>query len=211
MLPEIVKRIAAASERAGRKPEEITLVAVTKGRTVEEIETAVLKHGHRILAENRVQEWRRKAVALNNIEWHLVGNLQRNKVKYCSKASLIHSLNSKRLADALQLQGSKRNHCFHTLIEVNMPGEEAKQGIMPEDVAVLLDYTRTLDNVVVDGLMGMAPFNPDPEASRPTFQDLRTLRDELHLEVLSMGMSGDFEVAIEEGATLVRIGSALFA
>jgi len=210
MFPEVMERIANASKRSGRNIEDITLVAVTKGRSLQEIETAVLSHGHRILAENRIQEWRKKASSLKGIEWHLVGNLQRNKVKYCTEVNLIHSLNSHKLADALELQGLKLNHRFRTLIEVNMTGEATKLGIEPENAAALLDYTRTLKHVSVEGLMGMAPFNPNPEMSRASFQRLRKLCNELGLSVLSMGMSGDFEVAIEEGATIVRIGSSLF-
>ncbi len=210
MFPEVMERIANASKRSGRNIEDITLVAVTKGRSLQEIETAVLSHGHRILAENRIQEWRKKASSLKGIEWHLVGNLQRNKVKYCTEANLIHSLNSHKLANALELQGLKLNHRFRTLIEVNMTGEATKLGIEPENAAALLDYTRTLKHVSVEGLMGMAPFNPNPEMSRASFQRLRKLCNELGLSVLSMGMSGDFEVAIEEGATIVRIGSSLF-
>ena len=211
MFSEVMKRIDEASNRSGRKPEDITLVAVTKGRSLQEIESAVLRHSHRILGENRIQEWRTKTSLLSNIEWHLVGNLQRNKVKYCAEASLIHSLNSHKLADALELQGAKLNHSFRTLIEVNITGEETKQGIRPEDVKALLRHTQTLQHVSVEGLMGMAPFDPDPEMSRPSFRRLCNLRNELGLEILSMGMSGDFEVAIEEGATIVRIGSSLFS
>ena len=185
-------------------------MAVTKGRTVAEIEAAVLRFGHRILGENRVQEWRDKAARLADIEWHLIGNLQRNKVKYCTGATLIHSLNSERLADTMEAQGQRRDHLFRTLVEVNVAAETSKQGVDPSEAAALVRYAQNLDHVEVIGLMCMAPYHPDPEAARPSFQALRQLRDKLDLEALSMGMSGDFEVAIEEGATLVRIGSALF-
>ena len=210
MLPRILERMSAAAHRVGRDPTETALVAVTKGRTVGEIEREVLRYGHHILGENRVQEWRKKAFGLEGVEWHLIGNLQRNKVKYCTGAHLIHSLNSRRLADALEAYGEKRDHLFRTLIEVNVSGEVSKQGVDPEGAPELLHYVRSLDHVTVEGLMCMAPYHPDPEAARPSFRTLRVLGERLKLDVLSMGMSSDFEVAIEEGSTLVRVGSALF-
>ena len=203
-------RIEAACQRVGRDPATVKLVAVTKGHDANAINQAVLCHGHRVLGENRVQEWQEKAEQLSDIEWHFIGNLQRNKVKYCEGFSLIHSLNSQRLADELQRQGEKRGHTFHALVEVNVAGEDSKHGIDPEAAADLVAYAQTLSQVRVDGLMTMAPYSDEPEASRPYFAKLRALRDKLSLGELSMGMSGDFEVAVEEGATLVRVGSALF-
>ncbi len=210
MFTELQKRIEAVCHRAGRDPAEITLVAVSKGHSAAEIEAAILRFGHRILGENRVQEWREKAKQLPNIDWHFIGNLQSNKVKHCTGFSLIHSLNSKRLATVMEEQGQKRNHCFRVMIEVNISGEASKHGLPPSDVAELLHYTQSLPHVEVCGLMTMAPYATNPESSRPIFRALRELRDKLQLKELSMGMSGDFEVAIEEGATYIRVGSALF-
>lgn len=215
MLADVQERLERACERARRDPASVTLVAVTKGHGVTEIERQVLAHGHRILAENRVQEWREKAAKLEGVEWHFIGNLQRNKVKYLTPVRLIHSLASERLAEALELEGAKRDHVFAVLIEVNVAGEAAKQGVPLTEAAALVRYARSLPHLAVRGLMTMAPYADDPEASRPIFRRLRDLRDTLGdtlaLKELSMGMSGDFEVAVEEGATLVRVGSAVFA
>ena len=119
---KIQKRILQACERAGRDPAEVTLVAVTKGHDVSDIERVVLSHGHRVLGENRVQEWRDKSKVLENVEWHFIGNLQTNKVKYCTPFSVIHSLNSVRLADAMQTQGERREHVFRVMVECERGG-----------------------------------------------------------------------------------------
>jgi len=170
---------------------------------------AVLDEGQRIFGENRVQEWRSKQ-ELENIEWHLIGNLQRNKVKYCLPFHTIHSLNSMRLADELNKFGQKKNHVFRVLLEVNTSNEESKQGIAINQLEQLHDYCQKLEFLDLDGLMTMAPYGTNPEEARAYFVKLRELRDRLGLGNLSMGMSGDFEVAIEEGATIVRVGSAVF-
>jgi PLP dependent protein len=210
MFLEVQERIIKTCEQAGRKPSEVKLVAVTKGHTVAEIDKEILQHGHRILGENRIQEWRDKTEQLQDIEWHLIGSLQRNKVKYCLPFSLIHSLNSERLADELQAFGAKKNHVFKVLIEVNVAGEENKMGISLAEATPLVDYAKSLPNISVEGLMTVAPYSDTPDTARPYFVQLRQLRDRLKLRELSVGMSGDFEVAIWEGATIVRIGSALF-
>lgn len=208
---EIQQRLEAACARANRNPADVTLVAVTKGHTVAEIDAAILKHGHTVLGENRVQEWRDKADTLtSDVTWHFIGNLQSNKVKYCSDFAVIHSLNSYKLADKMQQQGEKREHIYPVMIEVNVAGEDSKQGAALEDARTLVRHAQTLSHVHVLGLMTIAPYSDDPETARPYFVRLRELRDELGLVELSMGMSGDFEIAIEEGATYVRIGSALF-
>jgi PLP dependent protein len=207
---QITSRIYAACERVGRDPSEVTLIAVTKGHSPAEIETAVLSHGHRVLGENRIQEWRDKAAQLSDVEWHFIGNLQRNKVKYCKPFRLIHSLNSERLADELSSYATRHDHTFRVLLEVNVAAEKSKQGVALAHAPELVAYIRSLTGIELLGLMTMAPYSENPEDSRPSFQKLRELRDRLALRHLSMGMSGDFEVAIEEGATLVRIGSALF-
>jgi len=205
-------RIAAACARAGRSPEEVTLVAVTKGHDPDEVARRLLARGQHVLAENRVQEWREKHEALpRDVAWHLVGHLQRNKVKYCRTFTLIHSLDSLRLAQALEADGEKHDHVFRVLIQVNVAGETSKYGVASDEVRELYERIGDLPHVEVLGLMTIAPFDDDPERSRGVFRALRNLRDTLSLEALSMGMSGDFEVAVEEGATLVRVGSALFA
>lgn len=206
-------RIGAACRRVGRDPASVRLVAVTKGRPADEIRRRVLSEGLLDLGENRVQEWRDKAAALpREVRWHFVGSLQRNKVKYLADAgvSLVHSLNSRRLADAMDQQGARRGHRFRALIEVDVAGEETKQGIAPSDAGRLLDHCRPLEHLEVVGLMAMAPFSQDPEDARPVFASLRALCDRLELPEASMGMSGDLEVAVEEGATLVRVGTSLF-
>jgi PLP dependent protein len=207
---EVQEKIIKTCEQAGRKPSEVKLVAVTKGHSVEEIDKEILQHGHRILGENRIQEWRDKTEQLSGVEWHLIGNLQRNKVKYCLPFSLIHSLNSARLADELQDVGLKKNHVFRVLVEVNIAGEEQKVGVSLAEATPLADYAKSLSNISVEGLMTVAPYSDTPDTARPYFVQLRQLRDKLSLRELSMGMSGDFEVAIWEGATILRIGSALF-
>ena len=210
MLKEVQARITQACERAGRDPAEVTLVAVTKGHDVGEIERVVLGHGHRALGENRVQEWRDKAKVFKDVEWHFVGNLQTNKVKYCTPFSVIHSLNSTRLADAMQTQGERREHVYRVMVEVNVAGERSKQGAALAEAEALVRHAQGLSRIEVLGLMTIAPYSDDPEDARPVFRALRELRDKLGVKHLSMGMSGDFEVAVEEGATFVRVGSALF-
>jgi PLP dependent protein len=210
MFLEVQERIIKTCEQAGRKPSEVKLVAVTKGHSAQEIDKEILQYGHRILGENRIQEWRDKAQQLPGIEWHLIGTLQRNKVKYCLPFSLIHSLNSERLANELQDFGAKKNHIFKVLVEVNVAGEEQKMGVSLAEATPLVDYAKLLPNLSVEGLMTVAPYSDTPDTARPYFVQLRQLRDKLSLRELSVGMSGDFEVAIWEGATILRIGSALF-
>jgi len=211
VLSDVLQRIEAACAGVGRDPSEVTLVAVTKGHDVDEIRDRVLAHGHRILGENRVQEWRGKAYALGpDVTWHLIGHLQRNKVKYLAGVSLIHSLDSQRLADALEAEGARQGTTFRVLLQVNVAREPGKYGVAPEACAALASHVASLEHVALDGLMTMAPYSDDPEASRPFFRELRRLGDTLGTARLSMGMSGDFEVAVEEGAAWVRVGSALF-
>jgi PLP dependent protein len=190
----------------------VRLVAVTKGQGPDTIRRLLLDGGHLRLGENRLQEWRDKHEAVGPaVEWHLVGHLQRNKVRYCRPFSLIHSLDSARLAEALEAEGAKHGHLFRTLVQVNVSGEASKYGVSPEEAKALIATVEPLVHVRVDGLMTIAPYADDSERARPVFRALRKLRDRLGLDDLSMGMSGDLEVAIEEGATLVRVGSALFA
>jgi hypothetical protein len=212
-LDAVRARIEAACARSGRDPADVRLVAVTKGHGAREIERRLLRHGVLDLGENRVQEWRDKAAALPaEVRWHFVGTLQRNKVKYLADGGVtwVHSLNSARLADAMEAQAERRDHRFRALIEVDVAREEAKQGVPEEGLADLLAHCASLERVEVVGLMAMAPYARDPEATRPTFRRLAALGADHGLPELSMGMSRDVEIAIEEGATVVRVGSALF-
>jgi len=212
-LASVRGRIEAACERVGRDPSSVRLIGVTKGHDADEIRRRLVDRGLLDLGENRAQEWRDKAAELpSEVRWHFVGSLQRNKVKYLADGgvSTVHSLNSRRLANAMHDQGLRRDHRFEALIEVDVAGEEAKQGVASDEVASLVRHCRDLSHVEVIGLMAIAPFADDPEQARPYFRELGRLADELGLAERSMGMSGDFEVAIEEGATMVRIGTALF-
>lgn len=212
-LASVRARIEAACARSGRDLSEVTLVAVAKGHGADEVRAVLLEQGVVHIGENRVQEWRDKAATLTSeVRWHFVGALQRNKVKYLAdgRVELVHSLNSARLADAMDEQGSRRGHRFRALIEVDVAGEANKQGVATDEVAPLLDHCRNRSHLEVVGLMAMAPFSDDPERARPHFRAVREMADTLQLPERSMGMSGDFEVAIEEGATLVRVGTALF-
>ncbi len=165
MLSEVKQRIKAACQRAGRDPDDVKLVAVSKNHKIDEIQEKIIDQGHIILGENRIQEWRSK-LELENIEWHLIGSLQRNKVKYCLPFHTIHSLNSQRLADELNKFGKKKNHIFRVLIEVNTSNEPSKQGIAVDKLEELHDYCQDLDNLELDGLMTMAPYGTNPEEAR---------------------------------------------
>lgn len=207
-------RVAAAAGRAGRRPEEITLVAVTKGVPLSRIREAVAA-GVTELGESRVQEAIPKISALRAAaRWHLVGHLQHNKAGLAAGLfPVIHSLDSVRLAEALSRHAPRRLDVF---IQVNVAREPQKYGVAPEDLADILRRVAGLPDLRVVGLMTIAPLHPDPEHARPVFRRLRTLRDEVAkvlgtaLPHLSMGMSDDFEVAVEEGATVVRVGRAIF-
>jgi PLP dependent protein len=212
--------IAEACRRARRSPDEVTLVAVTK--TVP-TETAALLPGLGVLdlGENRPQELWRKAAALpQDVRWHLIGHLQRNKVeRTLPLVQLIHSLDNTRLLAALEQEAERRERTVDVLLEVNASREPNKHGFAPEEVPALVPELARLKQVRVLGLMTMAALEEDPERCRPTFALLRELRDRLRKELgpphrmehLSMGMTNDYMVAIEEGATLVRVGSAIFS
>jgi hypothetical protein len=216
-LAEVHRRIEAAARRAGRDPAEVQLVVVTKNRAVEQIRE-VLACGPYRLGENRVQEALEKIPQLPpDAIWHLIGHLQRNKARLAVRHfALIHSLDSDRLAEALQRAAEAEDRTVEALLEVNVSGEESKFGLAPDGVEPLLAaIRRSFDRLRVTGLMTMAPLVSDPEATRPFFRQLRQLRDRLlaqgyDLPQLSMGMTNDFEVAVEEGATMVRIGTAIF-
>jgi PLP dependent protein len=209
-------RIADACRRAGRDPGGVTLVAVTK--TVSpHIAAIAAELGLHDLGESRPQELWKKAAAVPGVRWHLIGHLQRNKLdRTVPLVTLLHSVDSERLLAALDAFGRARGAPVPVLLEVNVSGEASKGGFAPADVPTALDAARALPGVDVRGLMTMAAYSEDPEATRPTFATLRGLREALRartgaaLPELSMGMSNDFEIAVEEGATLVRIGTTLF-
>lgn len=189
-LDAVKTRLERACARAGRDPRAVTLVAVTKGRSAEEVEAQLLGRGHLTLGESRVQEWRSKAARLAERgwapEWHFIGNLQTNKVKYCAPFYALHSLNSRRLAEALEAFGARRAHRFRVFVEVNVAGEASKQGVPLAEAEALVRYAQGLPHLEVLGLMTIAPYSHDPEAVRPVFRALRELRDRLALEALSM-------------------------
>ena len=219
-------RITAAAERAGRSTEAVTLVAVTKTFPLATVQAAVAA-GLTDFGENRVQELVDKSDALpgeatgGTVRWHLIGSLQRNKARdAAARADLFHGLDSVRLADALDAKAEDAGRVLPVLVQVNVSGEASKHGVAPEAAHDLLAALADRPSLQVQGLMGMAALGATPSATErlahTAFQRLRTLAETYDgpgrdaLTVLSMGMSGDFEVAVEEGATLVRVGSALF-
>jgi pyridoxal phosphate enzyme (YggS family) len=218
-LHSVQERIANACARAGRKREEITLVAVTKTVSIE-VAAALHELGVPDLGESRPQEMWRKAAALpQTVRWHLVGHLQRNKIERTLPfATLIHSVDSLRLLEAIDEQAAGSKGTASILLEVNASRESSKLGFGIDEVPELAGKMRELSNVKILGLMTMAAYTANPEETRPTFSTLRGLRDRLQssfganhfFDQLSMGMTNDFEIAIEEGATLIRIGTALF-
>jgi pyridoxal phosphate enzyme (YggS family) len=215
-LLRVQDRIRAAAGRVGGDSASITLVAVSKMIPVEVIRQG-LAAGITILGENRVQEARDKIAAMpDRATWHLVGHLQTNKAKVAAQLfEMIHSLDSLKLAEALDKSGQQAGKTVRCLVEVNLGGEESKSGTTEEGVRPLLGAVGRLTHLRIEGLMTIPPYLPDPEQVRPFFRRLRTLRDKLaaegfHLAELSMGMTHDFEIAIEEGATIVRIGTAIF-
>jgi len=212
VVTSVHRRIERACARVGRDPAAVRLVAITKGHAADEVREVLVERGVRVLGENRVQEWRTKADAVGpGVEWHLVGHLQTNKVRYCRSFALLHGVDSLRLVDALEAEGAKHAHVFPILLQVNVSGEMQKYGVAPDDLPDLVAQLATRPHVRLEGLMTLAPYDPDPERARPVFRTLQALAERYASGRTSMGMSGDFEVAIEEGATWVRIGSALFA
>jgi pyridoxal phosphate enzyme (YggS family) len=207
-LPEVLERISQACRRAGRDPKEVRLVAVTKGRTVEEIREKVLRYGAFPLGESRVQEALKK-MELLQAEWHLVGPLQRNKAKFAPRFHLIHSLDSLRLAEALEGVGAKAGVRLGVLLEVNLGREPQKHGFLEEELPEALARVREMPHLEVLGLMTVPPMGPEGVV-RPIFRRLSQLADRFGLPERSMGMSQDYEWAVEEGATMVRVGRALF-
>ncbi len=218
-LKQVEEKIVKACERSGRPREEVTLIAVSKTKPVEMIEEA-MKSGIRIFGENKVQEIiKKEAVLPNDIDWHLIGHLQRNKVRQIAgKVAMIHSVDSLRLAEQIQKEYKKINETAKILVEVNVAREESKFGLMPEETEKVVREIAKMSNITVCGLMTIAPYVENPEDNRVHFQNLRKLLvdinakniDNISMRELSMGMTGDYEIAIEEGATFVRVGTGIF-
>lgn len=211
------ERIAAACAKAGRSADEVEIIGVTKTHGPDVVREA-WEADIRIMGENRVQEagWKIPQ-SVGGPEWHMIGHLQRNKVRPALEFfSVIHSVDSLRLLDQIERVAEEAGKRPEILLEVNVAGESSKDGMSPEEAPVLVERALECRNVTLTGLMTMAPFFPEAEQARPVFARLRELRDELEsrfavgLPQLSMGMSNDFEVAVEEGATWVRLGTVLF-
>ena len=215
----VMENILKACEKAGRDPESVKLIAVSKTKPAEDIEE-IYSLGQRDFGENKVQELSQKIEILpDDIKWHLIGHLQHNKVKYIiGKTELIHSVDSERLALTISKEAVKHNVTADVLIEVNVAGEESKFGVTTDETIELIEKISKLPGIHICGLMTIAPFVADPEENRPVFRKLRELSvdiadkkiDNVTMSVLSMGMTNDYMVAIEEGATLVRVGTAIF-
>lgn len=218
-VEEINRQIEKAAIGSGRSLEDIKLIAVTKTRTVDEMKNAQ-DLGLVDFGENKVQEIQNKYSKFNNeIKWHLIGHLQRNKVKYIiDKVELIHSVDSLRLAKTINDEAEKCNIIVKILIQVNVANEETKFGLSTQEVIPLLKEISSFKNIQVEGLMTMAPYTLDPEESRKHFQRLKKLSvdiniqkmDNIFMNELSMGMTNDYAVAIEEGSTMVRVGTGIF-
>ena len=212
----VLKKVEEACARSGRDPKDVTLIAVSKTKPVEMIEEA----GARVFGENKVQELCDKYEQLpKDLHWHLIGHLQRNKVKYIvDKAELIHSVDSLKLAEEISKEALKKNVEVNILIEVNVAEEESKFGVSVEETPVLVEEIAKLPGIHIQGLMTIAPYTTDPEENRPVFRTLKKLAvdikkkniDNVCMDVLSMGMTGDYQVAVEEGATMIRVGTGIF-
>ena len=218
-LEKVEENIQAACDRAGRKRDEVTLIAVSKTKPVEMLQEAY-DLGVRINGENKAQELASKYEVLpKDIHWHMIGHMQRNKVKYIiDKVDLIHSVDSVRLAETIDKEAAKKGIVVNVLLEVNMAKEDTKFGLMPEEVMDFIHEIVIFQHIKVQGLMTIAPFVENPEENRPIFAHLRKLSvdiakkniDNITMSILSMGMTNDYQVAIEEGATMVRVGTGIF-
>lgn len=215
----VEKKVAQACARAGRNPSEVTLIAVSKTKPVEMLQE-IYDAGARVFGENKVQEICEKYDKLpSDIKWHMIGHLQRNKVRQViDKVAMIHSVDSYRLAQEISVQAQKKNITMPILIEVNIAGEESKFGMSAENTIQLVEEIAMLPNLKIQGLMTIAPFVEDAEENRQYFREIKQLSvdiknkniDNVTMDILSMGMTGDYEVAIEEGATMVRVGTGIF-
>lgn len=216
-IEQVRQRIAEACKRAGRTTDDVKLVAVSKRHGPQEVR-ALNEEGLQIFGESRVQEARQKIpLCPSDLTWHMIGHIQRNKARDVARLfSYVHSVDSIRLLEALDHAAADAGKTLPVLLEINVSGEASKFGLTPEETPNALERAQTLMNLDVSGVMTMPPFTPDPEGARPCFARLRELRDiwreesGFPLDELSMGMSHDFEVAIEEGATWIRLGTILF-
>ena len=223
MLAENVQQVNANIEKAcaavGRAPSEITLVAVSKTKPVSMLQEAY-DAGARVFGENKVQEIMDKYDQLpSDIQWHMIGHLQRNKVKYIiDKVAMIHSVDSLRLAQTIEQEAAKKDLVMPILLEVNVAEEDTKFGLKVEEVLPLLEQISSFSHIQVKGLMTIAPFVENPEKNREVFRTLKKLSVDISakninnvtMSVLSMGMTGDYQVAVQEGSTMVRVGTGIF-
>ena len=218
-LFDVEQRIQAACDRAGRDRSEVTLIAVSKTKPESDLQE-IYDQGIRDFGENKVQELCRKIENMpKDIKWHMIGHLQRNKVKYIvDQVELIHSVDSFRLAEEINIQAKKKEIVVPILVEVNIAQEESKFGVSKEDAIELVKQIAALDGVQIKGLMTIAPYVVDSEENRGYFRKIKDLSvdieneniDNVCMDIISMGMTGDFEVAIEEGSTMVRVGTGIF-
>ena len=218
-LANVEKNIEQACKNAGRSRDEVTLIAVSKTKPVEMLQE-IYDENIRDFGENKVQELCSKMEQLpSDIRWNMIGHLQRNKVKYIvGKVELIHSVDTYRLAEEINIQAKKQNVIVPILVEVNIAHEESKFGISAEDAILLVEEISKLENIRIKGLMTIAPYVENPEDNRLYFRKIKQLSvditnkniDNVFMEILSMGMTGDYMVAIEEGATMVRVGTGIF-
>ncbi len=219
VILNVKQNIVDAANRVGRNPAEILLLGVTKTVEVEMMEKSY-DYGITHFGENRVQEYVRKSdIIKRDCTWHIIGRLQTNKVKYLDqRVSLIHSLDRLSLAEAIDDRGKKINHIFSVLVQVNVSGESTKTGVSPDELESFLLKLSKMGNIKVKGLMTIAPYAMEPEEVRYIFRKLKKISvdmarervENISMEELSMGMSSDYSIAVEEGSTIVRIGSALY-
>lgn len=218
-LAEVEKKIQAACDRAGRDRSQVTLIAVSKTKPVSDIREA-MDYGIKVFGENKVQELRDKTTEITeDLHWHMIGHLQNNKVKYLpGMVDMIHSVDNLKLAQEIEKQAAKHDLVMDILCEVNMAGEDTKFGLAPDDCIPFIESIKDFEHINIRGLMTIAPYTEDPESNRQYFKGLRELLNKANgmkltrnpMDTLSMGMTGDYEVAIEEGATLVRVGTGIF-
>ena len=218
-LEQVRKNIDEACRMAGRDPKEVTLIAVSKTKPVSMLKEAY-DAGARCFGENKVQEFMDKHPQLpEDIQWHMIGHLQRNKVKYIvDKVSMIHSVDSLRLAQTIEQEAAKHNVCVPVLLEVNVAQEESKFGLKMDEVLPLIETIADFPHIKVQGLMTIAPYVENAEDNRDFFRQLKKLSVDIEakninnvsMSVLSMGMTGDYQVAVQEGATMVRVGTGIF-
>jgi pyridoxal phosphate enzyme (YggS family) len=218
-LEYVESRIQAACDRSGRKRDEVTLIAVSKTKPVSDIREA-MDCGITVFGENKVQELKDKTAEIKEpLHWHMIGHLQVNKVKYLpGMAEMIHSVDNLKLAEEIEKQADRNHLVMDVLCEVNMAGEDTKFGLVPEKTEGFIRSISNMEHIRIRGLMTIAPYTENPESNRVYFRDLKKLMQKINEEkmlkepmnTLSMGMTGDYEVAIEEGATFVRVGTGIF-